>query len=362
MAIEGVDFSWARPSIRTLKNNGKKFACRYIGNFGGKSASKAELANYRANGIDVVLNYEAGGRELLGGYNYGITLGKTADASARALGFPGAVIYFSVDFDAQPWQQAAINATLDGIASVIGRNRVGVYGGYYLIKRVADAGKASFFWQTLAWSRGNVDPRVHLYQWSVNRKLDGSDVDFTRALKSYYGQVGAAPSPAGQPTTVPKPVVGRVIVNRSVTAIQHVVGATPDGIYGPNTTAKVKAYQAAHGLVADGVWGPKTDATAFPPRKPAPKPVRIPVFPLAKGYYFGPRLPLRNRKSVSGFFSHNADLKRWQAQAKARGYYKGKIDGHYGAQTASAALAIQKAHKLHQDKLIGPNTWRAAWS
>lgn len=362
MAIEGVDFSWARPSIRTLKNNGKKFVCRYIGNFGGKSASKTELANYRANGINIVLNYEGGGRELLNGYNYGITLGKTADASVRALGFPGAVIYFSVDFDAQPWQQAAINATLDGIASVIGRNRVGIYGGYYLIKRVADAGKASFFWQTLAWSWGHVDPRVHLYQWSVNRKLDGSDVDFTRALKTYYGQVGGAPSPAGQPTVTPKPEIGRVTVNRSIEAIQRLVGADPDGIYGADTTAKVKIYQSQHGLTADGIWGPRTDATAFPPKKPTPAPIRIPAFPLKHGQYFGRRFPLWNRNSISGYYSHNADLKRWQAQAKKRGYYKGAIDGKYGSKTASAALAIQKAHKLHEDKLIGPNTWRAAWS
>lgn len=366
MAIEGVDFSWARPSIQTLKANGKHFVCRYIGNFGGKSATKSELANYRRNGIDVVLNYEADGRELLNGYNFGVALGKKVNGYTSALGFPGAVVYFSVDFEAASWQYATIAATLDGIASVIGRGRVGVYGGYYLIKYLADHGRATFFWQTYAWSYGHLDPRAHLYQWWNNRKINGSAVDFTRALKTNYGQVGYVVAPAGEQTPTPHPAqpVGKVTVNRSVAAIQRLVGLTGagiDGIYGPKTTAAVKVWQEGHGLTADGIWGPKSDAKGFPP-KPTVKPVVAPVFPLKKGQYFGPRFPLSNRNSISGYFTHRADLKRWQAQAARKGYYKGKVDGLYGAHTAAAAIALQKRKGLKQDRLIGINTWKAVWA
>lgn len=57
--------------------------------------------------------------------------------------------------------------------------------------------------------------------------------------------------------------IGRVTVDRDVRLVQAVVGADPDGDYGPKTTAAVKRWQAARGLAADGVWGPRSDAAAF---------------------------------------------------------------------------------------------------
>ena len=45
-----------------------------------------------------------------------------------------------------------------------------------------------------------------------------------------------------------------------VRAVQLKIGAEPDGIYGPETRAKVITWQAGHGLVADGIVGPKTRA------------------------------------------------------------------------------------------------------
>src|SRR5574344_1533158 len=49
----------------------------------------------------------------------------------------------------------------------------------------------------------------------------------------------------------------------AVKAVQTVVGATPvDGIFGPMTAAKVKAWQASNGLVADGLFGAMSKAKA----------------------------------------------------------------------------------------------------
>lgn len=45
---------------------------------------------------------------------------------------------------------------------------------------------------------------------------------------------------------------------KDIESIQRVVGAKPDGIYGPETKNKVIAYQKAHGLEPDGIVGPKT--------------------------------------------------------------------------------------------------------
>lgn len=56
--------------------------------------------------------------------------------------------------------------------------------------------------------------------------------------------------------------------------------------------------------------------------KPVPKPSNGPAFPLPSGYYFGPKLPTTNARSVSGYhgrkFGGKTDrewLKAWQTQA-----------------------------------------------
>jgi len=88
----------------------------------------------------------------------------------------------------------------------------------------------------------------------------------------------------------------------------------------------------------------------------------IPRFPLKPTQYFGPAWPLWNLNSISGRFSHNADLKVWQRRAAATGHYLGRIDGIWGPECERATLSIQKQHHLTQDKKLGPITWRATWA
>jgi peptidoglycan hydrolase-like protein with peptidoglycan-binding domain len=158
-------------------------------------------------------------------------------------------------------------------------------------------------------------------------------------------------------STKPAADVGYVTVNRSIKSIQKLVGANPDGIYGPDTTAKVKVFQKNHKLTADGIWGPKSDAAGFPKNPNA--------FPLPDStYYFGPEYPLTNIKSVSGYYGHGDDLKKFQKRLIALGYKLPKYgaDGRYGDETAKAIKKFQKAHKLTVDGLVGPVTWKAAFA
>jgi hypothetical protein len=53
---------------------------------------------------------------------------------------------------------------LSGAGSILGKDHVGIYGGYYPVKRALDAGVCKYAWQTYAWSGGQWDPRAHIRQ------------------------------------------------------------------------------------------------------------------------------------------------------------------------------------------------------
>lgn len=101
---------------------------------------------------------------------------------------------------------------------------------------------------------------------------------------------------------------------------------------------------------------PRPPVSPTPPRPPA---AHAPAFPLRRGYYFGPRNGAA--VSVSGYYSHRADLRRWQQRMKDRGWDIG-VDGLYGPGTAEVVRKFQTEKRLGVDGLIGPATWAAAWN
>lgn len=82
------------------------------------------------------------------------------------------------------------------------------------------------------------------------------------------------------------------------------------------------------------------------------------AFPLKAGYYFGPRDPVLNKRSVSGYFSHRDDLRRVQARLSELGYDPGAIDGLFGPNTRRAIRTFQANNPpLAVDGLAGIDTW-----
>ncbi len=196
----GVDYSWARPDPTGLHNEGYAFAARYVSHdTSGKTITAGEADALWQAGVDVVVVWEDGAQNALGGYGQGVADAQAADALASAAGMPsGRPIYFAVDFDAQADQQGTIDAYFQGVASVIGLGRTGAYGGYGLIARSFDDGVITWGWQTYAWSYGSWDGRAQLRQVQngITAAGDGDCCDRDEAQVHDYGQ-GPADKPPG---------------------------------------------------------------------------------------------------------------------------------------------------------------------
>jgi peptidoglycan hydrolase-like protein with peptidoglycan-binding domain len=265
----GIDYAFSpHPAPSAVRAYGASFACRYVSSnpandLNGKNLLKAELALLVTAGISVVLVAEEGANRMLAGRSAGIADAQHAEAVVMALGMTGVPVYFACDFDASPASQAAIDGYLDGAASVIGRDRTGIYGGYYPVKRALDNGSATWAWQTYAWSGGQWDHRAQLRQVQNGIAVGGASCDRDEAQAADFGQW---PRPLARPVV---PVVPRICTvdlpplapganGNVVRAVQALAGpkrghqAVIDGDYGPETAALVKGVQDAAGLPQTG--------------------------------------------------------------------------------------------------------------
>jgi peptidoglycan hydrolase-like protein with peptidoglycan-binding domain len=111
--------------------------------------------------------------------------------------------------------------------------------------------------------------------WIVFHDDLPSDPPYTGPLAT--GAAGIeSPTPArAVPQEATPPTISRKWARMDLTiAWQRAMGIVPaDGIFGPATEAKTKAFQAAHGVEADGIVGPKTWALLkVAPALPTPTP------------------------------------------------------------------------------------------
>ena len=203
----GLDFAWSRPGVAAILAGGFDFVLRYLSyDTTGKNLTRKEADSYRSHGIDVVSNWEYAADAALRGRGQGAL--DAAEAQRQHLacgGDPRAPIYFSVDFDATEAQQFTIDQYLTGAANVIGLDRVGVYGGYWIVRRCLNNGSARWGWQTFAWSGGLWDPRAHVRQVDNGVMVNGADCDIDETDVANFGQWFAPPvhPDAGPPTPFP---------------------------------------------------------------------------------------------------------------------------------------------------------------
>ena len=109
MTLQGVDYAYGPMPSATAKSNGLSFVCRYVSTAGNaKNLTTAEVADFSANGVGIVVVFERAANNPLGGNAQGTTDAQSAGAQVTALGLADAQT--AGDFPATAAQLATIGA------------------------------------------------------------------------------------------------------------------------------------------------------------------------------------------------------------------------------------------------------------
>jgi len=161
-------------------------------------------------------------------------------------------------YDADPTD---VVAYFQGVASVIGLARTGVYGGYKVVKYLLDHGYVKWAWQTGAWSGNRWDPRANIRQLIATRTIGGVACDVNTAYTTDYGQwmPGKTPLPEDDMTPAQAATLNEILAllkgpgnmayrnpEQDAASVKAGKGHIPD-VYGylVDTHATVKAQDAA---------------------------------------------------------------------------------------------------------------------
>ncbi|SFH21618.1 S-layer homology domain-containing protein [Desulfotomaculum arcticum] len=178
-------------TAKTIAATGMKFICRYLvpntPSMAWKRLTKQEAEAITTAGLNIISVFETSANRSTGGAAAGKADGALALKEALEIGQPkGTVIYFAVDYDAQPKDYSVIEQYLGAAASVLVDYNIGVYGSFNVVEEMARRGVVNNFWQTYAWSQGKKSQYVNIYQYKNDQALAGINVDFNES----YGNEG----------------------------------------------------------------------------------------------------------------------------------------------------------------------------
>lgn len=197
-----LDYAAGVLSAAEIKAAGALGSVRYVSDrrpgaewMVGKPITLDEARNLYQGGCKIVSNYQFGKQDTadwLGGQTAGVSHAKRGwDLHTAAGGPTGAPIYASID-DNPTYEQykQQVAPYLRGWESVIGHQRVGVYGNSKVIDWALQDGLGSWFWQHNWGSpKGFVHPAAHLHQFEIDaREVAGVGVDLNNILKAQFGQ------------------------------------------------------------------------------------------------------------------------------------------------------------------------------
>lgn len=187
-----------------FKRDGFSAVARYLVPSGWKALTKAEADRISAAGLQIISVFETTASRALGGRGAGLVDGACAVQVANKVGQPkGSTIYFAVDFDARDAEMPAVIEYIRAASEATPDFNTGVYGSAKVIKAVMAAGGCSRYWQTYAWSRGEVVPGIHIHQYDngpngIGMPMNGITVDLNKTFGNEGGWNTLTPAPPAQ--------------------------------------------------------------------------------------------------------------------------------------------------------------------
>jgi peptidoglycan hydrolase-like protein with peptidoglycan-binding domain len=178
----------------------------------------------------------------------------------------------------------------------------------------------------------------------------GALVALTAAPTASLADASGPVSPAGPPTTSENSIVlSEGSEGRQVELLQRALGIGVDGVFGAETEAAVRHFQASRGLTVDGIVGPATSAAL---RGASP----------ATASTAGVRRDASLQSDLSSGTS-SAEGSSEQAGGDAVQRLQAALhltpDGDFGPATEAAIRRLQARHGLTVDGVVGPSTWNA---
>ena len=246
-----IDYSVLRPPMALLQAAGVTAVGRYIGWDGqpgfaniGKNLTVPEKDELLAAGIQIWLSFEYAADAALSGAAQGKKDAALADRQLFDLGMrsKGTAVYYAVDFDlgdfAPHLPEGPANARaklgpvahyFDAIHATKPNHEVDGYGGYWAIRRLLDAKLITRGWQTLAWSGGNVDPRISLLQL-IRQVLGAADVDNIPGVHTAKTEdFGQWPRPAAPKPPPPAVITDGILVSKTMHWTGHKMRSADHG-------------------------------------------------------------------------------------------------------------------------------------
>lgn len=181
----------------------------------------------------------------------------------------------------------------------------------------------------------------------IHWEIDNAAADDpARIIKVFEDALGAAPEAVKETTkktskapSGKKPWLQVGSKGEQVKQVQLVVGATPDGDYGPKTEQAVKTWQADNDEYVDGIVGPSTWEKMF-----AVPEVKEEVKAKAGKPFPGTSMKIGSRNNEV---------------VEVQTFLKIKADGVFGRVTERAVKRWQSSNGLTADGVVGPKTWKA---
>ena len=255
MSDKIIDYSFARFTTAQLHDMGAVAVGRYLtvvnAETEGKLLTRTEAQELSAGGIGIVSTFEFQATDALGGYQKGKEYAALAREQHAAAGGPsGRPIYFGVDFNTPDYAPQLPNtpehahAKLGQIAPYFqaindtlgGPHLTGCYGGYWVIKRLFEAGLIGLGWQTVAWSGSLRYPRAAMLQ---NAFFASYDVNEAYIADVGQWRIGWRPGDQGAGGTPWLPATGvwhKVKPGDTLAALAAAYGTTVQAIVALNPT------------------------------------------------------------------------------------------------------------------------------